>query len=86
MLDAANRSGVRLVGATSEEPSANETYLASNQILAKAIVSIEKSELRVSATPTLILVRSDGRVVNSWVGQLPEAQEREVLKAMQGGS
>jgi hypothetical protein len=84
MADVAKHSGVRLLGASGEEPKANEAYLASNQVYADAIVSTDKNKIHASATPTLILVRNDGRVVNSWVGQLPEAQENEVLKAIKG--
>lgn len=79
------QSGVRLVGATSEELDANRSYLSSNSVPTEAVVSVEDNHIKASATPTLILVRSNGQVVNSWVGQLPEAREGEVLKTIKGG-
>jgi len=86
MAEAALQSGVRLVGATSEELDANRSYLSSNHIPTESVVSIEGNQIKASATPTLILVRRNGRVVNSWVGQLKEAREEEVLKTIEGGS
>jgi hypothetical protein len=86
MADVAKRSGVRVVGATGEEPKVNAAYLSSNQVSLNAVVSTDKNQIHASGTPTLIMVRNDGVVVNSWVGQLQESEENEVLKAMEAGN
>jgi thioredoxin-related protein len=85
MAEAAGSAGVRLVGATAEPISENQSYLASNRVPVREVVSIAETKIKASATPTLILVRRNGQVVNSWVGQLPEAREKEVLQALNGG-
>jgi hypothetical protein len=41
------------------------------------------SSIDVRGTPTLLLVNSDGIVVNTWVGKLQVAGEAEVLSKMQ---
>jgi hypothetical protein len=86
LVKVAQESGVRLVGATSEDPEANRSYLASNDIRADAVISADDNHIMASGTPTLILVRNNGQVVNSWVGQLKEARENEVLETINGGS
>jgi hypothetical protein len=86
MVDVARNSGVRIIGATGEDLNVNQVYLRSYQVSVDATLSTAQNQIHASATPTLILVRSDGQVVNSWVGQLQEAQENEVLKAIKGGS
>ncbi len=86
MTEAARQSGVRVVGATSEELDANRSHLSSNKILAESVVSVEGNHIKASGTPTLILVRRNGQVVNSWVGQLQEAREGEVLNTIKGGT
>lgn len=40
--------------------------------------------LRVNATPTLILVDSDGRVERSWIGLLDPAEQLELFKTAFG--
>jgi hypothetical protein len=85
LVDVAKHSGVRLVGATGEEPQANAAYLSSNQVFLNAVVSTDKNQIHTSGTPTLIIVRNDGVVINSWVGQLQKSEETEVLKIMETG-
>jgi len=82
----AKRAGVRFVAASGEDLKKNADYLSSNQVSPDAIISAEKNQIPASATPLLILVRGDGRVVNSWTGQLGESQEKEVLHTIEGGS
>jgi thioredoxin-related protein len=43
-------------------------------------VSLE--ELKISGTPTLLLVDKRGMVLNAWIGVLSPRQELEVIKAM----
>jgi hypothetical protein len=60
---------------------------ASAQLQAKG-VNVEGAfhqplkSLYVSATPTLLLVNGEGKVVRAWVGQLTPQQESEVVSAV----
>jgi hypothetical protein len=42
------------------------------------------STLRVSGTPTLLLVNEDGTVTKSWVGELSARKEEEVINTLRG--
>jgi len=72
----------RVVGVTAEPPQVNIRYLTSQGVRADGVAAIQQTKIRVSGTPTLVVVRRDGTVVNSWRGRLTEDQEREVLAAV----
>jgi thioredoxin-related protein len=57
-------------------------YAQQKQLNAELISGVDLSSLDVSGTPTLILVDSNGTVLNFWVGRLSEEGEQEVLKAV----
>lgn len=44
--------------------------------------SVDLSGLQIPLTPTLVLVDRDGRVLNSWTGQLSEDEEKTVFGAL----
>jgi thioredoxin-related protein len=44
------------------------------------------SNYKVSGTPTLILIDKQGRVMKSWIGQLSEDVENEVVRTLSGSS
>ncbi len=60
-----------------------EQYKHQNQLNLESVPALNYSTLGVTATPTLILVDSTGRVVNFWIGKLSEAEEQEVIEAVQ---
>jgi thiol-disulfide isomerase/thioredoxin len=75
-------AGVRLVAVTYQDLAANSQFLLTGQVHADALISMRDTHLKVSATPTLILTRKDGFVLNSWVGRLSHDQEGEVLRSL----
>jgi hypothetical protein len=76
----AKESGVRLLAVTSERPLANEAYLSSHGVNVQKVISAKDTSLSLHATPTLILVRSDGHVIDSWLGKLTGGGEAEVTR------
>jgi hypothetical protein len=58
-------------------------FLAANNIGVDAIYSLPLSDVKVSGTPTLLLLDNQGRIENAWVGQLHTAQEYAVIAALQ---
>jgi hypothetical protein len=46
-----------------------------------AVAGVPLEKLKISATPTLLLVDRSGTVLNAWVGMLSPRQEQEVMKA-----
>ncbi len=82
LAPAARAAGTRIVAVSTEEIAVNQEYLQANGVDPDAVLSSEQSKLKVESTPTLLLVGRDGRVVHSWIGQLPAAKEHEVLTAV----
>lgn len=72
-------SNTKLVAVLPQTPEESQQYLAALKVTIEDVQQISPSSLGVRATPTLILVNSEGNVINSWVGQLSPDKETEVL-------
>lgn len=59
-----------------------KSYAEEKQLAAPAIAGVDLDKLGVHTTPTLILVDSVGKVLNSWSGELRTDREREVFDAL----
>jgi len=46
-----------------------------------ALAGVPLEKLKIDATPTLLLVDRNGKVVDAWIGMLSPRQELEVMKA-----
>jgi len=77
----AQSSGVRMVAVTAEKVDLNRDYLSRNGVTVDSVVSDVDAKVRVAATPTLILVGSDGTILQSWIGKLNPKQEKDVETA-----
>jgi len=82
---AARRAGTRIVAVTPEPPPINRAFLETNGVPVDASLSAQQSGVVVAQTPLLILVRSDGSIIDSWVGALDSANEARVLRMASGG-
>jgi hypothetical protein len=64
-----------------------DSDVAGKEILTSAGVSIDGiynqplDKIDVTATPTLLLIDSDGHVTKSWIGLLDSSGQRKVLAA-----
>ena len=47
-----------------------------------ALAGVPLEKLKVSGTPSLLLVDKSGKVLNAWIGMLSPKQELEVMRAM----
>jgi len=59
-----------------------QSYTEEKQLLVHAIVGVDLDKLGVHMTPTLILVDSAGKVLDTWRGALQLDGEREVFEAL----
>jgi hypothetical protein len=59
-------------------------FIAHEKLPIRSVPAISLENLRVNATPTLILVNREGRVERSWVGVLTARQEVDLLKIASG--
>ena len=65
-----------------EEPDV-KSELMENGVNIESQYGQNLNAISVFETPTLMLVGSNGRVEQSWVGQLPPAKEGEVIAALE---
>lgn len=82
LVSKARDAGVQVLAATAESPEVNREYLHSHGVLPDDVASLEKTGLRAPRTPTLVLIRSDGTVENSWRGKLDEVGQKTVMAAV----
>jgi len=81
--DLARKTGTRIVAVSVETTLVNRAFLGSHGIAVDAVLLQSDSGVKVPHLPTLILVRGDGTIVNSWEGQpRDDATQRSVLKAL----
>lgn len=59
-----------------------KSYAEEKQLAVQAIAGVDLDKLGVQTTPTLILVDSTGKVLDSWRGELKPDGEREVFNAL----
>ena len=81
-LLAQKRVGVQIVVAAPTLDIGMEEYLASEDIAPDEVIFTEPGALPVSATPTLLLVDSEGLITYSWTGLLSKAREEGVFEAL----
>lgn len=76
----AQRSKPKIIAVIPGDKTESSHYLLERDILVDDVISTPLSAIKVSATPTLLLVDRSGRVSNVWVGKLNESKEREVIR------
>ncbi len=82
LLEETTRLGVPVIAALPDEVAASQEYLQELGIAVTAVRSVSLRSIGVGATPTLVLVDAHGAVAHTWVGQLPEAGEAEVIRRL----
>ena len=81
-LLAPDRTDVQIVVAAPASDARIRAYLIMQGIKPDAVIYVERSDLPVSATPTLLVVDSDGAITHSWIGLLDAEREAEVLDVL----
>lgn len=76
------RDDVRLMAVLPQSVEESRKYLDANGVAVGEVRQAHPGAVRVSGTPTLIIVDSSGAVVDSWVGKLPPDKEQEVLNRL----
>lgn len=75
---------LQLVAVFPNQAEAVRQFTMTEGLLIRSVPEIPLENLRVNATPTLILVTSEGRVERLWVGILTSRQEIDLLKLASG--
>ena len=63
-----------------DDPATGAALLSSEHITSQSITNMPLSGIKVSGTPTLLLVDANGRLLQSWAGEL-DASKAEALVA-----
>jgi len=77
----AARDDLALVAVFPNDPDTVLHFLTREDLRIRSVSAVALDRLRVDATPTIILVNSDGRVERAWIGALTPSEELDVLKA-----
>lgn len=75
---------VKMVAVLPQPVTEAQQYLGSAGVHIDEVKQIPLGNLGVRATPTLLLVNSDGVVTDVWTGQLQPDKETQVLNAIAG--
>lgn len=81
LTESARSRGTRVVAVAAEPPDVNRTYLQKHGVSFETVVSSQKSSMKIVATPTLVLVRTNGVVLGAWQGQLSDGAGERVMSA-----
>lgn len=80
--DAVNSGRLQLIVASIQGEPAMKSYLASHDLPVAAILPAASTGLGIRATPTLVVVDSNRRVVGSWEGELGEERQTDVFDTL----
>jgi len=78
--DQRSGSQPRMVAVIPGEKAETVRYLTDHGVLADDVINTSLDDVKVAATPTLLLVDQSGYVKNAWVGKLDESREKEVIQ------
>ena len=81
-LEQSNQIGVHLIAVFPDDPAVVRQVVETQQLTIEAVPGIELGQVKVQATPTVMLVDEQGRVSKVWMGQLPAMEEAEVIAAI----
>jgi hypothetical protein len=79
LQEAASAHGVPIVAVLPQPTDEGRSYLENLGVPITTVKQAPLDSLGVSATPTLMLVNSEGVVTESWIGQLSPRIEKEFL-------
>lgn len=79
-----DRDTLEMVAVFPNEADAVREFTVRESLTMRSVPEVPLENLRVNATPTLILVDREGRVERSWIGILTSGQEIDLLKLASG--
>ena len=82
LVSTAPGKAIKLLAVSPQEESVAREYLKTLDVQIDDVRQVSLGSLHVRGTPTLILVDSSGKVIRTWVGKLPEADEKELLNSL----
>lgn len=75
-------SGTQIIAVFPNAEEEVKQYLQQNEFDLESLSSVDFRALNISRTPTAVLIDSDGKVLDFWVGKLPSDVEQQVVRAV----
>jgi peroxiredoxin len=75
-------TGTPIIAVFSESGKDVREYMEKHGLSIKAVSGVDFRAFKVPLIPSMVLIDSDGRILDSWVGQLTPASEKDVLEAL----
>jgi len=83
LIAAAKSGGVtQAIVLGSEDEQTTRTYVSQHALEVDRVASVPSTSLKVSGTPTVVLVDRKGKVQNVWVGRPSSSDQRKMLEAV----
>jgi hypothetical protein len=86
LVRVANNAGVEVVSVTTDDMVTHQNYLNTFQLKVDRIIQLQNTPLKVSGTPTLIVLDQSKTVLGAWVGELTPDDEAKVMHLVAAGS
>lgn len=77
-----NPTPTRILAVFPDAADEVERYVKRNDLRVEALAAADFKAMNIAGTPTVILVDDSGRVLNFWVGKVPEEVEPQIAKAI----
>lgn len=77
-------AGVQIVGVFPNSANDVREFAEQRHLQIQTIAGVPLNGLTVTATPTMILVDNSGKVLDFWIGTIPEKMQPEVLRQISG--
>lgn len=72
----------RLIAVFPEEESKVKQYVQQNGLQVSSTAATDFKELGVETTPTMILIDKEGKIIDFWIGQIPEEAQQQVIEVV----
>ena len=82
ITETANRADVKLIALFPQTVTEGKQYLDEIGVNISDVRQVSPKQVKVSGTPTLILVNESGVAVDIWKGKLPPEAESQVLRKL----
>jgi hypothetical protein len=76
-----NRIRAHVLLVMPDDASYGDSLLRKSDVQVQGLFGQDLGALMIEGTPTLLLLDSSGRIEREWVGQLPPAEEKDVMAA-----
>jgi hypothetical protein len=82
-LEKSNNLHAHVLAVMPDDRASGTSILQSGGVAVDGVFNQKLDSMKVTGTPTLLLLDANGRVARAWIGQLTARREKEVIAAAQ---